>query len=93
MASRAYTYFNCSPCGQRGLAIDGYCMHDDVDLDTNEDYHVIKCNQCSRWWQCYGESVGMWSAFIKYNRMDGSEPATVNVVCSPKAWATTDYKA
>ena len=77
---------------KRGAAIDDYCSHDDVDLDTNESYHVISCNQCGRWWQCYGDAQGMWSNFLKYGRMDDSSPSTVNIVCSPKAWPTTDNK-
>jgi hypothetical protein len=69
-----------------------YCRHDDVDLDTNEDHHAISCNHCGRWWRCYGDLQGVWADFIKYARMDGSDPATVNIVCSPKAWHITDNK-
>ncbi len=31
-----------------------------------------------------------WSVFLKYAREDGSEPATLNISCSPKAWPVTD---
>jgi hypothetical protein len=34
--------------------------------------------------------AGVWADFIKYSRLDGSDPPTVKVVCSPKAWSTTD---
>ncbi len=61
-------------------------MHDDVDLGTNEDYHLISCNQCGTWWQCYGDLQEMWSLFKRFGRGDGCEPATVNIVgCSPEA--------
>ena len=29
-----------------------------------------------------------WSSFTKYARGDGSDPATVSISCSPKAWPT-----
>ena len=32
----------------------------------------------------------MWADFVKYGRIDGSDPPIVKVVCSPKAWPTTD---
>lgn len=85
-ANRAYPYPGYFPRARRGLGIDGYCRHDDVDLDTNVDYHVISCNQCGRWWRCYGDLAGVWGDFIRYVRMDGCDPPTVNIVCSPKAW-------
>lgn len=91
-ARRAYPYPDSLPRAQRGLDIDGYCRHDDVDLDADTNQHLIECNQCGRWWRCYGEVQGVWSDFIKYNRMDGSEPPTVNIVCSPKGWPTTGEK-
>ncbi len=75
-----------------GVDIDDYCRHDDIDLDTNEDYHVISCNQCGRWWRCYGDLQGAWANFLKYARMDDSNPSTVKVSCAPKAWPTTDNK-
>jgi hypothetical protein len=69
-----------------------YCRHDDVDLDANENFHAISCNQCRRWWDCYGQFADVWANFIKFNRMDGSEPPTVNIVGSPKEWPTSDKK-
>ena len=69
-----------------------YCRHDDVDIGTNENFHAISCNQCGRWWDCYGQFAAVWAYFIKYNRMDGSEPPTVSIVGSPKAWPTSDKK-
>lgn len=92
-ASRAYPYPECLPCAQRRLGIDDYCRHDDVDLDTNEDHHAIRCNQCGRWWQCYGDLQGAWRDFLKYGRMDDSNPSTVSISCSPKAWPTADNEA
>jgi hypothetical protein len=41
--SRTYPYPDCLPRAQRGLAIDDYCRHESVNLDTNEDNHVISC--------------------------------------------------
>ena len=75
-----------------GVDIDDYCRHDDVDLDTNEDHHVISCTHCGRWWRCYGQFAEVWTGFIRYGRMYGSDPSTVNIVCSPKAWHITDNK-
>ena len=69
-----------------------YCRHDDVDLDTNEDHYAISCNQCGRWWRCYGQVAEVWSDFIRYGRMDASDPSTVHIVCSPKAWPTTEVR-
>ena len=69
-----------------------YCRHDDVDLETTENVHALSCNQCGRWWDCYGEFATVWAAFIKYNRIDGSEPPIVNIVGSPKEWPTSDKK-
>lgn len=42
------------------------------------------------WWQGYGDLKSIWSDFLKYGRMDDSNPSTVKVSCSPKAWPTTD---
>jgi hypothetical protein len=91
-ASRAYSYPGYLPRAQRGVDIDHYCRHNDVDLDTNEDHHAISCNHCGRWWRCYGQFADIWTDFIRYGRMDGSDPSTVNIVCSPKAWHITDNK-
>jgi len=63
------------------------CPHDDVDLDADTNRHRIECNHCGRWWQCYGDVQDVWTNFIKWERLDGSKPPTVNIVCSPKAWA------
>ena len=87
-----YLHPDYSPRAQRGLGIDDYCRHDHAELDTNEAYHVISCNQCGRWWWCYGELAGIWADFIRYGRMDDSDSPRVNIVCSPKAWPTTDNK-
>jgi hypothetical protein len=35
---------------------------------------------------------GVWRDFLKYGRMDDSDPPTVNVKCSPQVWPTTDDK-
>ena len=34
----------------------------------------------------------IWADFIRYHRMDGSEPTMVNIVCATKAWPTTGNK-
>lgn len=66
-------------------------MHDDVDLDAGTDQHLISCNQCGTWWQCYGDLQDMWSLFKRFGRGDGGEPATVNIVgCSPQTWPITE---
>ncbi len=83
---------DCLPCARRGLVIDGYCRHDDVDLDVGKDEHLIECNQCGTWWQCYGELEVVWGQFLKYGRLDESDPSTVNVVCEPQAWPATKDK-
>ena len=70
-----------------GIGIDD-CRHDHVYLYTGEDHHVITCNQCGRWWRCYMDFADAWSSFTKYARGDGSDPATVSISCSPKAWPT-----
>lgn len=62
------------------------CTHDDVSLDADTSEHLIECNHCGRWWQCYGDAQDVWRDFVRFNRSDGSEPPTVNIVCSPKAW-------
>lgn len=91
--SRAYLFLIACHALRGGSAVDEYCRHDDVDLKTDEDYHVIKCNQCSRWWQCYGDLRVIWRNFIKFDRLNGGEPATVNIVgCLPEAWTTTENK-
>ena len=91
-ASSTYPYPDRLPCAQEGLVIEDYCRHDDIDLDTNEDYHVISCNQCGRWWRCYGDMQDVWGYFLKFSRMDGSDPPTVNIVGSLKEWPTSDKK-
>ena len=88
--SRAYPYPDLLGRAQRRVGIDDHCRHDNVSLEGNEDHHLIECNQCARWWRCYGQLAGVWADFIKYSRLDGSDPPTVTVVCSPKAWSTTD---
>ena len=65
------------------------CRHDDVYLYTGEDHHVITCNQCDRWWWCYMDLADAWTSFTKYGRGDGSDPPTVGISCSPKAWSAT----
>jgi hypothetical protein len=60
------------------------CRHDDVSLSTEEDYHVITCNQCGRWWRNYMPWTDAWRLFIQYAREDGSEPAMVSINCLPK---------
>ena len=67
----------------KGIDIDD-CRHDDVHLSTEEDYHVITCNQCGRWWRNHMSMADAWSVFIKYAREGGSEPAMVSISCSPK---------
>ena len=91
-ASCAYPKSDYLPRTQRGLAIEGYCRHDDVCLDADTNQHLIECNQCGRWWRCYGDVQGVWRDFLKYGRMDDSDPPTVNVKCSPQVWPTTDDK-
>jgi hypothetical protein len=91
-ASRTYPYPDCLPRAQEGLAIDDYCRHDNVNLDADTNQHLIECNQCGRWWRCYGDVQDVWRDFLKYGRMDDSDPPTVNVKCSPHTWPTTDDK-
>ena len=67
----------------KGTGMDD-CRHDDVRLSTEEDYHVITCIRCGRWWRNYMPLADAWSRFIKYAREDDSEPAMVSVSCSPK---------
>jgi hypothetical protein len=74
--------------GSKEPTID-YCKHNGVDIETNEDHHAIGCNQCGRWWRCYGGFADIWADFIRYGRMDGSDPPTVNIVCSTKDWPTS----
>jgi hypothetical protein len=71
---------------QKGSAIDGYCRHDDVYLDADTNQHLIECNQCGRWWRCYGDVQDAWSNFLKYGRMDDSNPSTVHISCSREVW-------
>ena len=66
------------------------CTHDDICLRAGKDEHLIECNECGRWWRCYGELADAWSGFTRYGRMDGSEPSTVNIMCSPQAWPNAD---
>ncbi len=61
------------------------CRHSDVDLDTYEDYHVISCNQCSRWWRNHMPVAEAWNWFIKYGRAGNSSELTVNISCPPIA--------
>lgn len=62
------------------------CTHDDIRLDADTDRHLIECNQCGRWWRCYGELVDVWADFVRFERIDGGDPSTVNVKCSPTPW-------
>ncbi len=34
--------------------------------------------------------AGVWADFIRYGRLDRSDPSTVNLRCSPKAWPVTE---
>ena len=78
------------PRTQSDFAATDHCAHDDVCLETGEGFHLIECNECGRWWRCYGELADAWSGFTRYGRMDGSEPSTVSVKCSPQAWPSAD---
>jgi hypothetical protein len=89
-ASRTYPYPDALLHAHRGLVIDDYCRHDDVNLDADTNQHLIECNQCGRWWRCYGDVQDVWRDFLKYGRMDDSDPPTVNIVCSSKAWPTSE---
>lgn len=71
-------------------ATANFCAHDDVFLEAGTDEHLIACNECGRWWRCYGGLADAWSGFTRYGRLDGGEPSTVNVKCSPQAWPKVD---
>lgn len=76
----------------KGPTVD-YCRHDNVDLDVDEDQYQIGCNQCGRWWRCYGDLRVVWSNFLRYECMGGGDPTTVNSVGrSPEGWATSRDK-
>jgi hypothetical protein len=42
------------------------CTHDNVCLDADTSEHHILCNQCGRWWQCYGDVRDVWKDFTRY---------------------------
>ena len=62
------------------------CTHDEVYLDADTNQHLIECNQCGRWWRCYGDVQDVWRDFLRYWMPDGHPPATVKVKCSPTPW-------
>ena len=37
--------------------------------------------------------AGVWADFTRYGRLDGSDPPTLNLRCSPKAWPVTEIEA
>lgn len=53
---------------------------------------MICCNECGRWWRCYGHLADLWADFIRYGKLDGNDPTTVNTVCPVKAWPIKDDK-